>query len=112
MNIIIWDMEVFAHNTLFGAYILKNDEKILFQTWDFDEIRKFYDEHKDNSIWIGHNSIGYDSIILEAIVNVKNEDVIGKIYDKEILEQEINLGLKVNIKDIAIKKNKPIKLFI
>ena len=49
---------------------------------------------------------------IRIVIEVKNEDVIEKIYDKEILEQEINLGLKVNIKDIAIKKNKPIKLFI
>lgn len=49
---------------------------------------------------------------VRIVLEINKEDVIEKIYDKEILEKEINLGLKVNLKDITIKKNKPIKLFI
>lgn len=59
----------------------------------------------------------FDTKIIELeevriVIEINKDEVIEKIYDKEILEKEINLGLNINLKDIAIKKNKPIKLFI
>lgn len=84
MNIIIWDMEVFKHNTLFGAYVLNNNDKEIFQSWNLQEIKDFYLDHKDNSIWIGHNSQGYDSVILEGIINGKNEEQLKLLNDEVI----------------------------
>lgn len=82
MKIIIFDFEVFYNDCLFGSIILNNNKKEIFQTWNLEEIKNFYLDNKDNSIWIGHNSQGYDSLILEAIVNGKNEKEIKELNDK------------------------------
>lgn len=75
-NLIIFDFEVFKYDTLLGTYILDESNNITkLQTWDLDEIRKFYEEHKDNSIWLGWNNQGYDNFILQAIVR-KNDPFI------------------------------------
>lgn len=103
MNIIIWDMEVFAKDTLFGAYILNNDSKELFQSWNLQEIKNFYLDHKDNSIWVGHNSQGYDSIILEGIVNDKNEEQLKKINDS-IIGSEIARYCKLKMYQFDLMK--------
>lgn len=82
-NLIIFDFEIFPKGTLFGCYILDtNGNKTKLQTWDEDEIRQFYNEHKDNSIWLGWNNQGYDNFILQAIVQHKSafetsRDIIG-----------------------------------
>lgn len=70
-KIIIFDFEVFKYDCLLGTKILEGDSVKIYQTWDLEEIKKFYKEC-ENDIWIGHNSIDYDSLILEAIYKNKN----------------------------------------
>lgn len=72
MKIIIYDFEVFRMDTLFGALILNDDKEIVYQTWDLNDIRQFYSDHQDDSIFVGWNSKYYDNLILEAII--KNQD--------------------------------------
>lgn len=81
MKIIIFDFEVFAFDTLFGALIVENNKKEYYQTWNLEFIKKFYSDNKDEAIWIGHNSQSYDSIILEAIINNKTEQYLKKLND-------------------------------
>lgn len=74
MRLIVFDFEVFKHDTLLGMWIVDNDNKEnkqFYQTWDLDEIRKLYQLFKDD-IWVGHNNKFYDNHILEAIVKNKN----------------------------------------
>lgn len=71
MKIIIYDFEVFQYDTLLGAIIIDNEKYTLYQTWDLDCIRKFYEEHK-NDVWIGWNNYNYDDYILNAIIEKKN----------------------------------------
>lgn len=72
MKIIIFDFEVFKKDALLGAYILEdNKEPVLFQTWDKNEIKKFYYDNYE-SLWVGHNNEYYDNIILEAIITDKD----------------------------------------
>lgn len=82
-SLIIFDFEVFKYDVLFGAYVLDtNGNKTKFQLWDQDEIREFYNDHKDNSIWLGWNNQSYDNFILQAIIQHKDpfetsRDIIG-----------------------------------
>lgn len=98
MNIIIFDFEVFKHDTLLGAYVLNSNQKQLFQSWSKDEIIQFYENHI-NDIWIGHNNEYYDNFILQAIV--KNKDP--KKINDEIINNEKNykrLTIKLNYYDL------------
>ena len=84
MKIIIYDFEVFKFDTLLGCYILSEGEQTLYQTWNIDEIKQFYYDHKED-MWIGHNNFKYDDLILEAIINNKNpykksKELIGSQY--------------------------------
>ena len=71
MKYLIIDFEVFKYDTLLGVLVVDNTDIVCIQTWDLDAIRNFYDAHKLD-LWIGHNNIGYDNIILEQIVQHKN----------------------------------------
>lgn len=72
MEKVIFDFEVFKNDTLLGAIILDDDEnKKIFQSWDYDEIRDFFLDHRE-SLWVGHNNQGYDNFILESIMNGSN----------------------------------------
>lgn len=82
-NIIIFDFEVFKYNTLLGALIIHNNEISLLQTWNINEIKKFYNNNI-NSIWIGWNNERYDNHILQAII--KGENPYKK--SKEIIEED------------------------
>ena len=71
-KVIIYDFEVFMYDSLLGANII--DEKgnsEIYQTWNFDENKKFYEAHKGD-LWVGHNNYGYDDLVLDSIYH--NED--------------------------------------
>ena len=82
-KLIIFDFEVFEYDTLFGALIIDNDKISLLQTWDLEEIKKFYYDNQ-KSIWIGHNNERYDNHILQAIISNNNPFKVSK----EIIEQD------------------------
>ena len=68
MEKVIFDFEVFKNDTLLGAIVLDdNENKKIFQSWNFDEIRDFFLDHRE-SLWVGHNNQGYDNFILESIM--------------------------------------------
>ena len=72
MEKVIFDFEVFKNDTLLGAIVLDdNENKKIFQSWNFDEIRDFFLDHRE-SLWVGHNNQGYDNFILESIMNGSN----------------------------------------
>ena len=78
MQFIIFDFECYKYDTLLGALILHDDGKDeLFQLWDLDEIRDFYEKHKED-LWIGHNNLSYDDHLLCAIVEHKDPYEISK----------------------------------
>lgn len=83
-KIIIFDFEVYKFDTLLGTYILNDNGIEVFQTWDLNEIREFYESHK-NCIWIGHNNAGYDNFILQAIVNGASEQKVKAVNDDIIM---------------------------
>ena len=73
MRIIVFDFEVFRYDVLLGAIVLENNMAPSFlQTWDKEEIKRFYYSNL-NAIWVGHNNENYDNIILQGII--KNEDI-------------------------------------
>lgn len=94
-NLIIFDFEVFKYDTLFGAKIINNNNVQLYQTWNLEEIKEFYNNHKDNSIWIGHNNSGYDNWILSSIVRNKNP------YEKS--KDIIENGRRFKFENLPIK---------
>ena len=109
-NLIIFDFEVFKYDTLFGAKIINNNNVQLYQTWNLEEIKEFYNNHKDNSIWIGHNNSGYDNWILSSIVRNKNpyeksKDIIenGRRFKFE------NLPIKLYYYDLMTVKQTSLK---
>lgn len=78
-SLIIFDFEVFRYDTLLGCILLRNNEQKLIQLWDLEDIKKFFLNHQ-NSLWVGHNNLYYDNIIMDAIVKGKNVfDVSNKI---------------------------------
>lgn len=94
MRFIVWDFEVFPHDTLLGTIIVKEDgTKELYQTWDPQDIKDFYFENKDDAVWIGHNSDSYDSCILEAII--KGRDPYQT--SKKIVRDNIRMRAYVDI---------------
>ena len=50
MKIILYDFEVFKFDTLLGCKIINEDGTInIYQTWDLEKIKKFYEFHQDSS---------------------------------------------------------------
>ena len=94
MKILIIDFEVFKYDTLLGVLILNNKDNTItkYQTWNLQEIAQFYFDNK-NSLWVGHNNIGYDNLILEAIVCNENPYLLSKRIVKEQFRQRCNLPL-------------------
>lgn len=94
MKIIIFDFEVFKHDVLLGAKILYHDseEFEIFQTWDQDEIREFYEKYKEH-IWIGWNNEHYDNLILQAVVRKINPKLVNDRIIKEGRKMKLNLPL-------------------
>lgn len=92
-SIIIFDFEVFKHDTLLGTKIIDSNggEPITFQTWDFEDIRNFYELYK-SAIWVGHNNQAYDNLILETIIKHNNP----YLKSKELINSKFkpHCGLK------------------
>lgn len=78
MKILIFDFEVFKKDILLGYKLIDETGKEEFhQTWSTDEIKQLYQNHI-NDIWIGHNNISYDNLILEAVINGNDPFLVSK----------------------------------
>lgn len=96
MRIIIYDFEVFKYDVLLGTHIFEDNNNIkTWQTWNLDDIRKFYNEHSDD-IWIGHNISRYDNLILQAIVRGMNEEQV-KEYSNKIIDMKYKPWLDIHL---------------
>lgn len=61
---LIYDFEVFKHNTLLG--VLDEETGDITQLWDIEQIKDFTEKNLRN-IWVGYNCAHYDKIILHGI---------------------------------------------
>lgn len=86
-TLIFFDFEVFKHDTLFGAFMFKNGQLSVIQTWDLTQIKRIYATNVD-SIWIGHNNKHYDNLILQTIVKGGSEEDVKRTNDQIIKEQK------------------------
>lgn len=66
--ILLYDFEVFAHDTLLGVLNEETDE--VTQLWGIEDIKNFTRKNLDN-IWVGYNSAHYDHILLHGILSGK-----------------------------------------
>lgn len=94
-NIIIFDFEVFKFDTLLGTIILRDDNAEIFQTWNLNDIRKFYETNKD-AIWVGHNNSMYDNLILQEVVRGKSSRDIKRKSD-ELIQHSRKSYLDINL---------------
>lgn len=100
MNLVLFDFEVFKHNVLLGAYVVSDGSVKVYQSWNLNDIKRFYYLHSD-SIWIGHNIASYDNHILQAVVEGKNEEQIKLLNDKIIVKgQRFRCTLKFMYYDL------------
>ena len=95
MKIIIFDFEVFKYDVLLGLYFINDDNIEAKQTWNLDEIRQIYQEHRDD-IWVGHNNSRYDNLILQAIVQGMNETQV-KEYSNKIIQMKYKPWLNIHL---------------
>lgn len=72
-QIIIFEFKVFRYDTLFGAIVIYDNKAYYYQTWQTDDIKRFYEANKD-TMWIGHNNEECDNIILQAVLK-NNPDI-------------------------------------
>lgn len=77
VNYVIFKFEVFKYDTLFGCIVVNDNDGILIQTWDFDAIKSFWECHSKD-IWVGHNNVNYDNIILNSILKNKDPYIISQ----------------------------------
>lgn len=92
--IIIFDFEVFKYNTLLGTLLVHDDTSIeLKQMWSLDEIKDFYNQHRQD-LWVGHNNDFYDNHILKAIIEGRTD-----IYtiSKKLINTEIRRRADLDI---------------
>lgn len=92
---LVYDLEIGAHNFLVGAYDGKTFTQL--DNTQRDEIIKFYEAHIED-IWAGWNSANYDSIIFKLIllgytpeaIFEKSNSIIGKgLIDGSIAKKSI-----------------------
>lgn len=76
-KIIVYDLEIFKHDYLFGCIVIEGTNEKMWQTWDLQEIRDFY-EQNPNSIWVGHNNSHYDDVVLETMIKGGNPYLTSK----------------------------------
>ncbi len=128
-NIVIYDFEVFRYDVLLGTLIVSEDKQEYFQTWNKEEMKKFYYEHI-NDLFVGHNNLTYDNGIYEAILNDKEDIhkiskslVNGQFRKKYILDiqtydvmknyfslkmSELSCGKKIHTSDVDFDIDRPL----
>lgn len=68
MKIVVFDYEVFKSNSLLGCLVYdeENNTEELFQSWDIEEMKEFFNSHRKD-IWVGWNNSGYDNYLIQAM---------------------------------------------
>ena len=131
MKIIVYDFEVFRHDTLLGCLILDSDQQdVIWQSWDKEEMKQFYRDH-ESDIWIAHNCLTYDNAIYEAILNdhrnvyAVSKDVIKSAFRKHhyltpmtydvmglrfysLKMSELSCGKQIHTTDVDFDLNRPL----
>lgn len=74
---LIYDYEVFKHDTLLG--VLNEETGEVIQIWDIPTIKTLIEKYISN-IWIGYNCEHYDKILSHGILSGKLT-VPGKVFD-------------------------------
>lgn len=90
MKILVFDFEVFKYDVLLGVYDVNTKQYI--QLWDINKIKEYYKLNKD-SIWIGHNNMGYDNFILQGILFDQNPFEISNA----IINEHVKLRLTIDL---------------
>lgn len=110
MKLVIFDFEVFKHDTLLGALEIDEDQNVEpFQSWDLEDIKGFYRRNID-SIWIGHNNKRYDNFILQAVVQGKTEEQIRAVNDGIIREdKKYKLTIELKYYDLILSHQASLK---
>ena len=72
MKLIICDFEVFKYDTLFGCIVIDGNSQKLYQIWDINDIKNFFECTYEDSIYINWNGKFYDNLVLEAISKDKD----------------------------------------
>lgn len=100
---IMYDFEVFKHDTLLG--MLNEETGEVIQTWDISEIKAITKDNLNN-IWVGYNCEHYDKILLHGILSDKliTPDKVFACSNSIIHAQDTNIPIfgilgKYNIKD-------------
>lgn len=90
--ILIYDFEVFKHDTLLG--ILNEETGEVKQTWYIGDIRETI-KAELNNIWIGYNCEHYDKILLHGILTEKltSPDKVFMCSNSVINAQDSNIPL-------------------
>lgn len=72
-KIIVFDWEIFLKDSLLGAIVYdeEKDTEELFQSWDINEMKWFFNKHRLD-IWVGWNNYGYDNYLLQGIFRGDN----------------------------------------
>lgn len=78
MKLIICDYEIFKYDTLFGCIVIDENGEKLYQLWDLELIKNFFQCTKDDSIYVNWNGKYYDNTIMDAIMSGKNPYLISK----------------------------------
>lgn len=94
MSIIIHDFEVFKYDVLLGVIVVNETGEKLIQFWGEKNILEFYNSHT-HDLWVGHNNLEYDELILEAIVNGKDAYKTSKSIIGSKFRQRCHLPISV-----------------
>lgn len=100
---LIYDFEVFKHDTLLG--VLNEQTGEIFQLWSIAKIKTFCKENL-NTVWIGYNCEHYDKILLHGILSEKllTTDTVFMCSNSIIHAQDFDIPIfdvlgKYNIND-------------
>lgn len=65
---LVYDFEVFKHDTLLG--VLNEETGEIIQLWNISEIKELTNSNLEN-VWVGYNCEHYDKILLHGILSGK-----------------------------------------
>ena len=99
---IIYDFEVFKHDTLLGA--LNEETGEVTQIWDINQIREFAERNLRN-VYVGYNCEHYDKILLHGIYTRKlsTEDRVFACSNSIIRAQDENIPVFGILKKYGIE---------